>query len=74
MVEERESIGQSIRTRRAAGVAGIVFALLLISSEFLVWRYVPSVSTGAPAEVARHSRALALAMNLGALEPWQRLP
>jgi hypothetical protein len=64
MVEEHESIGQSIRTPHAAGVAGIVFALLLISSELLVWRYVPSVSTVAPAEVARHSRALALAMNL----------
>src|SRR6516225_3954836 len=64
MPREQESIRQSIRTPRAAAVAGIVFALLLISSEVLVWRYVPSVSTVAPAEVARHSRALELAMNL----------
>ena len=64
MPQERETIRQRIRTPRAAAVAGIVFALLLISSEVLVWRYVPSVSTVAPAEVARHSRALALAMNL----------
>src|SRR6516225_8941838 len=64
MPQERETIRQSIRTPRAAAVAGIVFALLLISSEVLVWRYVPSVSTVAPAEVARHSRALELAMNL----------
>jgi len=64
MVEEHQSIRQSIRTPRAAAVAGILFALLLISSEALVWRYVPSLSTVAPAEVARHSRALGLAMNL----------
>ena len=64
MVDEHDAIRQSIRTPRAAAVAGIVFALLLISSEVLVWRYVPSVATVAPAELARHSRALALAMNL----------
>ena len=64
MTQEHESIRESIRTPRAAAVAGILFALLLISSEALVWRYVPSVSTVAPAEVARHSRALTLAMNL----------
>ena len=64
MIQEHETIHQSIRTPRAAAIAGVVFALLLISSEILVWRDVPSVATVAPAEVARHSRALALAMNL----------
>ena len=64
MTQEHETIRQSIRTPRAAAIAGVIFALLLISSEILVWRYVPSVATVAPAEVARHSRALALAMNL----------
>ncbi len=64
MTQEHETIHQSIRTPRAAAIAGVVFALLLISSEILVWRYVPSVATVSPAEVARHSRAFALAMNL----------
>jgi len=64
MAQEHEAIRQSIRTPRAAAVAGVLFALLLISSEVLIWRYVPSVSTVAPAEVARHSRTLALAMTL----------
>jgi hypothetical protein len=64
MPEEHETIRQSIRTPRAAAIAGILFALLLISSEVLVWRYVPSVATVAAAEIARHSKALALAMNL----------
>lgn len=66
MAQEHEAIRQSIRTPRAAAVAGVLFALLLISSEVLVWRYVPSVSTVAPAEVARHSKTLALAMHLRA--------
>jgi hypothetical protein len=61
---EEDRIRQSIRTPRAAAVAGILFALLLLTSEVLVWLYVPSISTVAPMEVARHSRALALAMNL----------
>src|SRR5215469_13628614 len=66
MAQEHEAIRQSIRTPRAAAVAGVLFSLLLISSEVLVWRYVASVSTVAPAEVARHSKTLALAMHLRA--------
>ena len=64
MAQEHEPIRQSMRTPRAAAIAGILFALLLISSEVLVWRYVPSVSTVAPAELTRHSGALTLAINL----------
>jgi len=64
MAEEGEAIRQGIRTPRAAAVAGIVFALLLLTSELLVWRYVPSVSNVSPSEVSRHARALTLAMNL----------
>lgn len=64
MSQEHESIRQSIRTPRAAAVAGILFALLLITSEVLVWRHVPSVSRVAATELAQHSKVLALAMNL----------
>jgi len=61
MAQEHESIRQ---TPRAAAVAGILFALLLITSEVLIWRYVPSVSTVGATELAQHSRVLAFAMNL----------
>jgi len=64
MNSEEEVIRQTIRTPRAAAVAGIVFAVLLITSEVLVWHYVPSVANAQPAEIARHSKELALAMNL----------
>lgn len=64
MTDEREVIRQSVRTPRAAAVAGIVFAVLLITSEVLAWVYVPSVSSAQAGEIVRHSRELTLAMNL----------
>src|SRR6516164_11382126 len=64
MTDEREGIRQSVRTPRAAAVAGIVFAVLLITGEVLVWLYVPSVASAQAGEIARHSKELSLAMNL----------
>ncbi|HEY6291357.1 MAG TPA: hypothetical protein VI455_07335 [Terriglobia bacterium] len=64
MSEKAELIGQEIRTPRAAGVAGIVFALLLITSDVMIWLHVPSASEAQPAVVARHSREIAIALNL----------
>lgn len=57
-------IGQDIRTPRAAGVAGIVFALLMITSDVMILLYVPSPSEAQPAAVTRHSRELTIALNL----------
>ena len=64
MTDEREGIRESVRTPRAAAVAGIVFAVLLITSEVLVWRYVPSVASAQAGNIARHSKELSFAMNL----------
>src|SRR5215469_6807371 len=64
MSVEEQQIRQGIRTPRAAAVAGIVFAVLLITSEVLVWLYVPSVASAQAGGVSRHSKELTLAMNL----------
>jgi hypothetical protein len=64
MTDEPEGIRQSVRTPRAAAVAGIIFAVLLITSEVMVWRYVPSVASAQAGEIVRHSKELTLAMNL----------
>jgi hypothetical protein len=64
MNDEEQLIRESIRTPRAAAVAGIVFAVLLITSEVLVWVYVPSVANAQAGEIARRSKELAFAMNL----------
>jgi len=64
VADEQELIRQTIRTPRSAAVAGIVFAVLLITSEVLVWVYVPSVASAQAGVIARHSKQLTLAMNL----------
>ena len=64
MADEQELIRQTIRTPRSAAVAGIVFAVLLITSEVLVWVYVPSVANAQAGVIARHSKQLTFAMNL----------
>ena len=64
MNDEEQLIRESIRTPRAAAVAGIVFAVLLITSEVLVWAYVPSVASAQAGEIARRSKELTVAMNL----------
>ena len=64
MPTELARIGQHIRAPRAAGVAGIVFALLLITSDVMIWLYVPSASEAQRAMVARHARDLTIALNL----------
>ena len=64
MSTELGTIRQDIRTPRSAGIAGIVFALLLITSEIMIWRYVPSSSEVQPAVITRHSRDFTIALNL----------
>jgi hypothetical protein len=64
VADEQELIRQSIRTPRSAAVAGIVFAVLLITSEVMVWVYVPSVASAQAGVIVRHSKELTLAMNL----------
>ena len=64
MADEQELIRQTMETPRSAAIAGIVFAVLLITSELLVWFYVPSVASAQAGVIARHSKPLILAMNL----------
>ena len=64
MSEETALIRQRMRTPRAAAVAGIVFSVLLMTSQMLVRISIPSDPMAAAVEVARHSKSVALAMNL----------
>ena len=55
---------QVLKTPRAAAIAGILFSVLLITSQVLVWISVPT-SLEAPAmDVIRESRKVSLAFNL----------
>jgi hypothetical protein len=57
-------IRRRLRTPRAAGVAGIVFSLLMITSQVLIRLSIPSDPLAPPLEVVRQSRAVAIALNL----------
>jgi hypothetical protein len=57
-------IRRRLRTPRAAGIAGIVFSLLLITSQALIRISIPSDPAAPPLEVVLHSKAVAVALNL----------
>jgi len=64
MTVESPSMRQRLRTPRAAAIAGIVFSLLLISSMSLIWISIPADPLASPADVARNSRRIALALDM----------
>ncbi|WP_263367855.1 hypothetical protein [Edaphobacter bradus] len=62
--EEAARIRRSLRTPRAAAIAGIIFSLLLITSQVLIRLSIPSDPLASPLEVVRHSKAVAIALSL----------
>jgi hypothetical protein len=64
MGEENSLIHQGMRAPRAAAVAGILFCVLLITSQLLIWISIPP-SLGQPGlDVISHSKTISLALNL----------
>jgi hypothetical protein len=61
---EAELIRRRLNTPRAAAIAGIVFSVLLMTSQILIWQSVPPDPMVASAEIVRHSREVVLALNL----------
>jgi len=55
---------QRMKTPRAAAVAGILFALLLIGSQVTIWLSIPANPLALPAEVSLHAKAITLALDL----------
>jgi hypothetical protein len=64
MTSEIPLIQQRMRTPRAAGLAGIVFSLLTITSHLLIWFSIPSNPLGPANVVITHSKNISLALNL----------
>jgi hypothetical protein len=62
--QETEAIRQSMRTPRAAAIAGILFALLLITSQSLLWLSISPDPSAPATEATGHSGAITLALNL----------
>jgi hypothetical protein len=64
MVQPSSRIHQGLRAPRAAALAGILFSILLITSQLLVWISIPANLGPAEQETVSHSRAITLALNL----------
>jgi hypothetical protein len=62
MCKEESLVREELRTPRSAAIAGILFGVLLITSQLLVWISIPVNS--AAGEVISHSGAVSLALNL----------
>jgi hypothetical protein len=64
MSQQDALIRDSLRTPRAAAIAGILFSIFLITSQLLVWSSIPANLGEAAMDVIRHSRRISLALNL----------
>jgi hypothetical protein len=64
MGEQAFLIHKGLRAPRAAAIAGILFCVLLITSQLLIWISIPANAGGAAREVISHSKTISLALNL----------
>ncbi|MBV8436234.1 MAG: hypothetical protein JOY95_01825 [Silvibacterium sp.] len=62
MGKQESLVREELRTPRSAAIAGMIFGVLLITSQSLVWISIPVNS--AAKDVISHSRAVSLAVNL----------
>src|SRR5215469_12919442 len=63
MNPEESVMHKQLTAPRAAAVAGILFCVLLITSQFLIWTSIPSAGRSAVIVIS-HSKAISLALNL----------
>jgi preprotein translocase subunit Sec61beta len=64
MEPENSLIRKRLRAPRAAAIAGIVFCVLLITSQLLIWYSIPANQVGPATEVIRQTKTISLALNL----------
>jgi hypothetical protein len=64
MNKEPAPIGQRMRTPRAAAIAGIIFALLFITSQLLIWVSIPNNPLGPATAVINHLKTISFSLNL----------
>jgi hypothetical protein len=63
-MREQSAIRNSLKTPRAAAIAGILFSVLLITSQLLIWISIPVRVGDAALEVISQSKRISLALNL----------
>jgi len=63
-MDQDSAIHKGLRAPKAAAVAGILFCVLLMTSQFLVWVSIPANVEGQALDVISHSKAISIALNL----------
>jgi len=63
-VNRENAIRNRLKTPRAAAIAGILFSVLLVTSQLLVWISIPANVGAAAFEVISQSKRISLALNL----------
>jgi len=61
---ESALIRQHLKTPRAAAIAGIIFSVLLMTSQVLIWLSIPAYRSTPAVEIVRHSNTIVFALNL----------
>ena len=64
MNQEPALIRRRMRTPRAAAIAGIIFSLLFITSQLLIWYSIPDNPLGPAKAVINHLRTVSFSLNL----------
>jgi hypothetical protein len=64
MSQEGVLTRKGLKTPKAAAIAGIVFSVLLVTSELLIWRSTPVNPSETVSDVLGHSKTISLALNL----------
>ena len=63
-VSQESNLRNKLRTPRAAAVAGVLFSILLITSQLLIWVSIPANVGDAASEVIAQSKRISLALNM----------
>ena len=64
MLRKSTSIGQHLKTPRAAAIAGIAFSVLSITGQLLIRSAIPPYGQGSAIELVKHSQTISLCLNL----------
>jgi len=64
MSQNDASIESRLRVPKSAAIAGILFCVLLVASQLLVWISIPANLGGPALEVINHSKTISFALNL----------
>jgi hypothetical protein len=64
MSQESVITHKRLKTPKAAAIAGILFSVLLITSQLLIWSSIPAIPSHSAMEIVGNSNTISLALNM----------